>query len=262
MRKEGSLSQQRNCGQQDTRYDSYKISVKEYFTYSMAGVFYCAVIAFTFYRSIAVFILLIPAGMVYPLYMRRSLRDRRIQKLIIEFKDGITVLSSFLSAGYSVENAFKKSVREISLLYGKDGLITKEFSYMSHRISMNQPVENVLADFADRSGVDEVKSFSEVFAAAKRGGGNLVSIISHTTGVINDKIQIREEIITLTSARKFEQKIMNIIPFLIVFYIEITSPGFFNPIYESIPGRIIMTICMCIYIVAYIIAEKILSIEI
>lgn len=39
----------------------------------------------------------------------------------------------------------------------------------------------------------------------------------HTAEVIRDKMQVKEEIITLTTSRQFEQKIMNMIPFLSLF---------------------------------------------
>ena len=86
-------------------------------------------------------------------------------------------------------------------------------------------------------------------------------IINHTVGVMNDKIQVQEEIRTLTSSRQFEQKIMNLIPFLIILYIDGTSPGFFNMMYESTMGRVIMSVCLAVYLTAYLMSGMILKIE-
>ena len=66
----------------------------------------------------------------------------------------------------------------------------------------------------------------------------------------------------MTAAKRFEQSIMNIIPILIVIYIDLTSPGFFDLMYSTIIGRIIMTVCLVAYIVAVLMAKKILKIEI
>lgn len=106
-------------------------------------------------------------------------------------------------------------------------MITEEFSYMEAGVRMNRPVELLLADMGRRSGIQDVDQFAQVFAAAKRSGGELTDIISQTAGIIRDKIQVQEEIHTLTAARVFEQKIMNGIPFGIILYIDFTSPGFF-----------------------------------
>lgn len=172
------------------------------------------------------------------------------------------VLSSFLSAGYSVENAFQHASKELLLLYDERSLIVCEFAGITKKLRMNQTAEVVLGDFADRSGLDDIRNFSEVFKAAKRGGGDLASVINHTAQVIHDKTQVQEEILTLTASRRLEQRIMNLIPFLLVFYIDTTSPGFFDPVYHTVFGRILMTVCLIVYAAAYLAAEKILEIEI
>ena len=175
-------------------------------------------------------------------------------------KEGIMVLASFLSVGYSLENSLSLSVKELEGLYGKTGMITEEFSYMEAGVRMNRPVELLLADMGRRSGIQDVDQFAQVFAAAKRSGGELTDIISQTAGIIRDKIQVQEEIHTLTAARVFEQKIMNGIPFGIILYIDFTSPGFFHVMYETWLGRIFMTACLGIYVGAVFLAKKILDI--
>ena len=192
---------------------------------------------------------------------KKEHKEKRLEQLNLEFKEGILLLSSFLSAGYSVENAFASSARELAILYGEDGLISKEFRHIESQIRMNRSVEQALSEFAGRSGLDDVKNFAEVFAAAKRSGGELVSIISHTADVIRDKVQVRQEILTMTASKQFEQKIMNMIPFFIVLYIDMTSPGFFHIMYTTGIGRILMTICMALYVAAFFIAKRIMKIE-
>ena len=206
------------------------------------------------------FLFLLPVAFLYPVYKKKDLEKERIRRLTLQFKEGIMVLASFLSAGYSLENSLSLSVKELEGLYGKTGMITEEFSYMEAGVRMNRPVELLLADMGRRSGIQDVDQFAQVFAAAKRSGGELTDIISQTAGIIRDKIQVQEEIHTLTAARVFEQKIMNGIPFGIILYIDFTSPGFFHVMYETWLGRIFMTACLGIYVGAVFLAKKILDI--
>ena len=127
---------------------------------------------------------------------------------------------------------------------------------------MNRPVELLLADMGRRSGIQDIDQFAQVFAAAKRSGGELTDIISQTAGIIRDKIQVQEEIHTMTAARVFEQKIMNGIPFGIILYIDLTSPGFFQTMYHTWLGRICMTVCLGVYVGAVYLAKRILDIQI
>lgn len=190
------------------------------------------------------------------------MKKQRLTTLGFQFKEGIVILSSFLSAGYSVENAFAMSTKEVELLYGEQGYLSKEFSYICHQVKNNRSIEMVLNDFAERSGLDDVKNFVQVFSVAKRSGGELVPILKHTIDIIHDKGQIQEEIVTLTASKRLEQRIMNLLPLLIVCYIELTSPGFFQILYTTGLGKVVMTICLLVYILSYLVSAKILEIEI
>lgn len=217
---------------------------------------------YVFYRSYAAYLIFLPLGILYPLIKTKELKQKRLERLNLEFKEGILLLSSFLSAGYSVENAFSASVKELILLYGEEGLITREFSHIENQVRMNLSVEKALTEFANRSSLEDVKNFAEVFVAAKRSGGELVSIMGHTSSVIRDKVMVRQEIMTLTASRQFEQRIMNLLPILIVIYIDLTSPGFFDIMYTTGLGRLLMTICLAVYALAYWLSGRILDIEV
>lgn len=252
----------KNSARQVLRYDTYRLNMKEWLLYSAAGGGFAAAVSYVFYRSVLVFLITLPVAACYPILMKTRLKEQRLRTLTLEFKEGITILSSFLSAGYSVENAFSASVRELTVMYGREGLITREFSHMEGQMRMNRPVEQVLMEFADRCGLDDVRNFAEVFGVAKRSGGTLVAVISHTAAVIGDRILIQEEIETMNASKQFEQKIMNMIPFLIVIYIDITSPGFFDTMYKTGLGRIVMTVCLVIYLGAYVLSGQIMRIEV
>ena len=246
-----------------TDYTVYELSISEWFRYGAAGILAAGVMAYVFYRSWIVFaVLAVPAAVLYPLYKRKELYSARRRKLSTEFREGITVLASALSAGYSMENAMVESAEELKLLFGNGSMIVHEFEYINHRVGMNIPIEVAWQEFADKSGTDDIRNFAQVIRIAKRSGGELTSIIMRTADTIGDKIQIKEEIMTQTSAKRLEQKIMSVIPVLIVIYIDVTSPGFFNVMYEGLPGRIIMTVCLAVYIAAVIIGRRILEIEI
>ena len=89
-----------------------------------------------------------------------------------------------------------------------------------------------------------------------------MKIIARTAEIIAEKIRIQEDIMTATAAKRLEQRVMAIIPILIVFYMDITSPGFFDVLYETSAGRIIMTICLIIYAAACCMAKRCLEIRV
>lgn len=178
----------------------------------------------------------------------------------MQFKDAILSVASGLNAGLSVENAFAASLEEVNRIYGENSMMSEEIRLMFYKTRMNRTFEEALEDFARRSGLDDVRSFSDVFLAARKSGGELMKIIARSAEIIGEKIRIQEDIITATAAKRMEQKIMSAIPVLIVFYIEFTSPGFFQVLYTTLAGRVIMTVCLSIYLGACWLAKMILEI--
>lgn len=258
----GSLRGRKSSGPQAVDYENYVLAPQEVLLYSAQGSAVCALVAYTFYRSWLVFFILLPLGLFYPLLYRRVLKEKRIFRLNQEFKEGILILAANLSAGYSIENALANSSQELDMLYGKEGMINGEFLGMSRQIQMNRTVEQVFFEFAQRSGLEDVRNFAQVFKAAKRSGGDLVGIINHTAGVIRDKNQVAEEIANMTAAKKLEQRVMNLIPFFLIFYIDQASPGFFEMMYETAAGRILMTVCLGVYGIAFWLSKRILAIPV
>lgn len=171
-------------------------------------------------------------------------------------------MAGSLGAGYSVENAIVLGCRELEQLYGADEMIVKEFAYMREQMNMNQSAEAVIQEFACRSQLEEAERFSQIFRIAKRSGGQLVPVICHTVSIMEDRNQVKEEIRTMTASVQFEQKVMSIIPFLMILYIDITSPGFFRVMYETMLGRVIMSGCLAIYLLSCFLSRKILDIKI
>lgn len=243
-------------------YREYEISLGEYLWLLGKSLLILLAISYTFYHSFLLFLFFIPFALLIPFFLRAELRKKRQNQLLIQFKEMISILSSFLSAGYSIENAFIATIPDLSALIGEKSYMVEELKQIKRALSINRPLEEPLSQFALRSGLDDIHNFSEIFLVAKRSGGELCEIIQHSSSIIHDKLTIREEILTLSAAKRFEQKIMNAIPFFIILYLNVSSPDFFSILYSSIMGRIIMTFALLIYLFAIYLSQKIISIPI
>lgn len=258
-----SFTQPVTACKQQIDYGTYHLSFQEVLLALGKGAAVSALFAYIFYRSMLVFGFMLPLCCGILIWRERRQRLKRRKRMLAQqFKEAMVILAASLSAGYAVENAMAVSLEELRLLYGEQGLIVREFSGMVQQIRTNRNVEQVLAEFAGRSGLEDVQNLAEVLGIGKRTGGDLGSIMRHTAEVIRDKMQVKEEIITLTTSRQFEQKIMNMIPFFIIVYVEGSSPGFFDQMYCTGMGRGLMTMCLILYLTAFWLSERILDIEV
>lgn len=248
--------------QKRTDYEAYRFSKKESVLYLTEGILLLGVIAFFFYRSIWAAAVLSPGLAIFFQRKRKQLAEKRREKLKEQFKDAIVAVSASQKAGYAIENAFREAYRDMTALYGAESLICRELRCITKGLENNIPLEKLLYDLGTRSHIPEIMQFAEVFMIAKRSGGNMTKILSWTVDIMEEKIAVDKEIQVILSSRKMEQKIMNMVPFFIIFYIDLTSKGFFDVLYHNLIGILIMTGCLLVYMAAVVLSEKLVTITI
>lgn len=203
-----------------------------------------------------------PVGMLWLYRASKKKENDRKEKFQGQFKEALLGVAAGLRAGYAVENAFREAWTELARLYGTNSEISIAWGRMVRGIANNLPIEKLVAEFAMDSGLREAEEFAEIFAIAKKGGGNLSEIIRNTADVISEKIGTEREIAVVIASKKLEFHIMTVVPFAIALYISAMSPGYFDILYADSAGRLIMTICLIIYISAWVLGEKLTDIHI
>lgn len=242
-------------------YRTYRLTPKEHTACAAKTIVLSAVLAYLFYDSFRG-LLLLP---VLYLAIRRSKVKagiRRVQdELAKEFLDVLRTLSTALLAGLSMENAWSEAGREIHILYGEDSVMGRELTEINNSVRVGIPLERQLEDLAERSGNSDIASFAEVFAFAKRSGGNFVTIMEGTANHIRARFDTEREIQVLVASKRMEQKIMNVMPMFILAYLKITSAGFLDILYGNPAGVLFMSGCLLAYGMALLFAERILQIR-
>ncbi|MBQ5851837.1 MAG: type II secretion system F family protein [Lachnospiraceae bacterium] len=243
-------------------YNNYILSRGEIITHFLMGGIFMAIVSFLMYDSIYVWFVLMAIVVLSLNQKKKELCIKRKLCLEKEFRDVILSVSSNLQAGYSIENAFGEAYKDIVLLYGKKSLMANELELMMRRLGNNELLEDILSNLSGRSGVDDIKNFADIFHIAKRSGGDIRSIIANTASIISDKQEVRREIDTVITEKKLELMIMRYIPFMIIYYISLTTKGYFECMYHNLSGWILMTIGFAVYMAACHISDRILEIEV
>lgn len=243
-------------------YRSYHCNGLDNLKWFGESVMVTAVVSWLFYYSWYGMVLIFPVGMFLRRRYIEICKKKRQQELLYQFKDGIQAVSAALLAGYSVENAFKEAEKELCKLHGTEALVTREWHQINQKVAMNEPIEKRLTEFALRSGCEDVESFAEVFAFAKRSGGNFVKIIRTTISRMLGKIEVEREIDTVLAGKKLEGRIMNVMPLFILAYLNLTSKDYLQVLYKNPMGVVIMTIALGVYGMSLKLSEKILDIQV
>lgn len=244
-------------------YGAYQMTVKEYLVYTGIALVVLAALTYVFYRTLWIFLMVSPLALFFPRYIKRQLIDKQKQELLLQFKEALYVIAASLTAGKSVEMAFRSALSDLRILYiDPDTPIIKELEVIIRKMELNGTIEAALLAFSRRSHLEDVQSFADVFVTCKRRGGNMVEVIKNTSNTVADKIRTREEIETLITEKKFEQKVLNGMPLVMIFILKSSSPEFMEPVYTTAMGRMGMTVAVALFVLAYVVSDKIMKIEV
>lgn len=254
-----SLKRQASSGLPD--YSEYTLTGEELALNCLIALAEIAGVSLLCYGNIGYSVILLPYIFFYLRRKKAMLAKTRLWKLNLQFADALGYLSGALQAGYSVENAIGEVYRDLRLTYSEDEIIMRELKMIVTKVGNNVPVEDAFHSFAKRSGLEDVMGFADVFSTAKRTGGNIISIIRSTTGIIRERTDIKRELRSIIAAKKYESDIMKAVPFAILLYLRVFSPDMVAALYGNIKGVIFMTVILAIYLGLSFISDRIVDIE-
>lgn len=206
----------------------------------------------TFFKDMWGSLLTIPVMILYVKYVEEKLEKKKKHQLEIQFKDAILALASSLQAGYSLGHSFEEALELVGAVYGKESMIVSLFERVVWGQKLNISMDQLLEELAERSQLDEVRNFTEVIKVTRRYGGNLPDMIQKLAGVLEDRLAVNAEILSVTASVRYEAYIMDLIPVAIIWYMNLTGPAFLEALYTGLAGRVFMGICMLCYFVTVI----------
>lgn len=238
------------------------ITFKEKRTLAIKGILVVFVLDYFFYRSLPAAVPLSVIGYFYYQMEKKALLKRKKEMAREQFKELMLLASTGQKAGYSPENAFISSYQDMKALYGKESAICHMIQTLKSGRENNIAFSRLWKQIGNQLGIAEISEFASIYEISNQCSGNMASVMEKTASVIVHKIETEKEITVMLSARELEQKIMNAMPFLIMLYINLTSPGYFNGLYHNLRGALLMTICLLVYLAAYVWSVRIASIKV
>ncbi|MFD0682431.1 MULTISPECIES: type II secretion system F family protein [unclassified Paenibacillus] len=243
-------------------YNEYVMTTGQILISILAAGSCLGIVGYIFYKHIDGALILSFFGLYYPVIRRKELIRKRKSQLQLQFKQALASISSALGAGKSVEIAFQEALLDLRLLYPDPrALIVKELETINHRINNGETIENALKDLSERSALEDIQQFTDVFMTCKRTGGNLVHVIRRTSSIIQEKLDIQQDIQVMMSQKRFESKVLAFAPLIVIAVLSFSSPDYMEPMYQG-SGFLIMTVSLIILIGCYAVTKMIMNIKV
>ena len=197
-------------------------------------------------------------------FAKAQVKKRR-KKLRSQFCDMLEAMSVASRAGNNELKALESAYHDLKMTYNENADIVREAEGIINRNKNGIPLRVLFKDLGERSGVDDIKSFGEIYEIIEGRSDRFSDIIKQTQQMISDKIEIEEEIETVLTAPKNENRIMLVMPALLVLLMGAGGGGFLEWLYAEetkFYGFIVISVCIAIFILAYLIGQKMTNIDV
>lgn len=215
----------------------------------------------TYISNLVVFIIvgLIALKFFLPVINQR-LKNKRDSRLKKQFMDLMEAVSTSLSAGNTVSDSFVNARTDLQNQYSANDMIIVELSEIVTGMENGKTLEEMMKDFGERSGNEDIENFANVISNCFRLGGNFKDVVRKTRDIIAEKIAVSDEIETKLASNKMQHNAMSVMPIVLVGMIKMMNPTFADNLSSPI-GIIVVTIAIGIFIGSYIWGRKIIDIR-
>lgn len=186
---------------------------------------------------------------------RSSIKKRKL-KLRVQFFDMLEAMSVSMRAGNPVLKALESARNDLLVLYPPDSDIVVELDIILAKFNNAVPISAAFADFAERSGLEDVQSFASIYSTIEGKSSRADEIVKETQQIISDKMEIEMEIETLMTSAKSEVYIMLFMPLVILGVIGYAGAGFMDAIYTTGAGRVVATFGFIVFCISFVLARK------
>lgn len=243
--------------------NKYEFSNREKYIFVVGVVLSGLVLSILFYRNLLFSFVIIPFYKKIESIALEKIVEKRVHEYTVQFKDFLFSVSTAVGAGRSMKNAIKETIPELKDIYGDDSLLAGELVKAYHRMEIGGEDDvSVLMDLAVNSSIEDCIDFVTIYSVCKSSGANMVLAINKTASVIIEKMTIEREIRELVRRKEMEGLLIFAMPFIVIAFLNLCSPEYIAPLYETLIGRVIMTAVIGSSIGIYTMIKKIVSVEI
>ncbi|MGM9848985.1 MAG: type II secretion system F family protein [Bacilli bacterium] len=187
------------------------------------------------------------------LYYRQKYMKKVIEKQVLK---AVIVMNNAFKAGKSTMQAIYIASQELA------PPLNYEFKRMYNEMQYGLSIDVVFDRLSKRVDNEAIQYLASSLIILNKTGGNIIKVFSSIERTLFDNQKLNEELKNLTASSNVVVKILLCIPFIFTFLIFILSPTYFNPLFESPLGHIVILLIILIFISYIWFLQKIMKVKV
>lgn len=176
------------------------------------------------------------------------------------------IKNDMLRAVILLNNAFKagKSIIQAVYIASQElpAPICYEFTKIYQDLSFGISSDVAFSRFANRVNLEEARYISSSLTILNKTGGNIVAVFSSIERTLFDKKKLEEDLKNSTQASNMVVKFLILIPVAFVIIIYLLSPTYFDPLFQSTLGYVIIFMACISFIIFVWLLNKVMKVKV
>ena len=169
-----------------------------------------------------------------PSWILGFLAKRRMNKFVAEFPNAVDVIIRGVKAGLPIGDCLRMIASDAT------EPLRSEFRQIVEAQAVGLTVTEAVERMAERVPVTETNFFAIVIGIQQKAGGNLTEALTNLSRVIRERKKMKSKIKAVSSEAKTSAGIIGALPFVVSFFVYVTSPKYMELLWNTQTGLIAM----------------------
>jgi tight adherence protein B len=178
---------------------------------------------------------------------------RRLAAIDAQLPDLLITLAASLKAGHSFRQAIQAVVDE-----GQPPA-SKEFKRVLNETSLGRPMDDALAEMAERVGSKNLSFVVTAVTIQRQVGGSLAGIFDMVADAVRQRHQFARKIRSLTAQGRLSAYVLVALPIGLAAILTLLNPVYMDPLYHTSTGHLLIIVGVVMMSLGSLVLKKIVS---
>ena len=184
---------------------------------------------------------------------------KEIQFAREQLKSFLEQLCTKVSSGKSLETVFLDSRADIQLLYGKNAIMCIALKSFEDQIRSGVSFDEALLPMARLIPCPEASPLFYTISRTRNLGNRILQVLRQSLVMVSELLLVTKDISSDVSQKRLESTIMAIMPFAVLWSLELTTKEYLKPAFSKPLGALLMMFSFILAISSYCLGGFIIS---
>jgi len=195
-------------------------------------------------------------GLVAPrIYLKREW-GQRIKMIDEQVEESMIYMANSFKANPALPDAIQDVINAMP------PPITQEYSVLLKEYKLGTPLDQALINMQERVPSRNLQLAVSALLIGRTVGGNIPKILEDIASTIRESYRLERVIDTQTAQGRMQAWVMGLMPAVVVGLFYLMDPELITPLFETIPGYIILAIAAVLNVIGVVMILKIVRIQV